>query len=149
VTYTYVVTNSGDTVLHGVVVTDDIIGAIGTVASLAPGESKTLTKTVVVDAKTPPTNIGTVVGTDILGKTVTATDTATITAVLGVEIVQPQDQPTVAPATAAPAVLPLTELPRTGAPLGTEGRAGAIMLQAGLALWFLGRRRRQADPTAG
>ena len=149
VTYTYVITNTGDALLHGVVVSDDIIGAIGTVASLAPGASTTLTKTVVVDAKTPPTNIGTVVGTDILGKTVTATRH-------GDDHRRPgrRDRPTPgpahgAPATASPAVLPLTELPRTGAPLGTEGRAGIIMLQAGLALWFFGRRRRHGDPLAG
>jgi uncharacterized repeat protein (TIGR01451 family) len=144
VTYTYVITNIGDTALHGIVITDDVIGAIGTVASLAPGASATLTKTVDVNVLTPPTNIGTVVGTDVLGGIVKATDKATITLVLGVELVQPQAQ---APApTLTPAVAPLTELPRTGAPLGTEGRVGIILLQAGLVLGFFGRRRRQVGP---
>jgi hypothetical protein len=151
VTYTYVITNTGDTALQGIVVTDDIIGAIGTVASLAPGASTTLTKAVVVDVTTPPTNIGTVTGTDILGQTVRDTDDATITVVLAVELVQPKAElPTVAPATAArPSVAPLTELPRTGAPLRTQGRVGIILLQAGLVLGFFGRRRRQVGPQAG
>ena len=148
VTYTYVVTNTGDVVLHGIVVTDDIIGAIGTVASLAPGESATLTKTVVVDATTPATNIGTATGIDLIGKTVTATDDATITVVLGVVVVEP----TVAPAAAAPVALPLTappavaplvtELPRTGGgPLQAQTWAALAMIQVGLILTLAGRRR--------
>ena len=44
VTYTYVVTNTGDTTLYNVSVDDDIIGHIGDIAELAPGESETLTK---------------------------------------------------------------------------------------------------------
>jgi prealbumin domain-containing protein len=138
VTYTYVITNTGDTVLHGIVISDDIIGAIGTIASLAPGASTTLTKTVVVDAKTSPTNIGTVMGTDVLGKTVKTTDKATITVVLGVELVKP----TVAPATAAPVGLPLTELPRTGGPLQAQTRAALALIEVGLVLAIAGRRRR-------
>ena len=45
VTYTYIVTNTGQTVLTNVVVTDDKIGAIGTIQVMNPGESVTLTKT--------------------------------------------------------------------------------------------------------
>jgi hypothetical protein len=132
VTYTYVVTNTGDAVLNNIVVNDDIIGLIGTVGSLNPGESITMAKTVNVDANTPPTNIGTATGTDVIGGSVTASDDETITVVLG-EVL----------------VAPAAELPRTGAPLRTEGRVGIILLQAGLALWFLGRRRRQVGPQAG
>ena len=126
VTYTYVVTNTGDAVLSNIVVTDDIIGAIGTVASLAPGQSVTLSKTVNVDASTPPTNIGTANGTDVLGKTVTASDSETIAVVLGIVVVQPA-----------------VELPRTGSPLGTQARLGLFLLQAGLLLALLGHRRRK------
>ena len=82
VTYTYVVTNTGDTMLKNVTVTDDILGAIGSIGELAASESATLSKTVQVDASTPPRNIGTAVGTDILGQTVSATDDAVITVVL-------------------------------------------------------------------
>jgi hypothetical protein len=91
-----------------------------------------MTKTVIVDVTTPPTNIGTVVGTDVLGATVTASDHATITAVLGAVEVQPA-----------------AELPRTGAPLGTEARLGLLLLQAGLVLALLGRRRKRTHPQAG
>jgi uncharacterized repeat protein (TIGR01451 family) len=129
VTYTYVVTNTGDTTLHDVLVVDDILGAIGTVGSLAAGESVTLTKTVVVGVSTPPTNIGTVTGTDVLGQTVSANDNATITVVLG-------------------QVLALPELPRTGSPLGAQARVGIILLQVGLVLHLLGRRRRRFHPQA-
>jgi uncharacterized repeat protein (TIGR01451 family) len=122
VTYTYVVTNTGDTTLRDVLVTDDILGVIGRISELAPGESVTLAKTVDVDATTPPTNIGTVVGTDVLGQTVTANDDATITVVLGL-------------------VLP-AELPRTGSPLGAQTRAALALIQVGLVLTLAGRRRR-------
>jgi uncharacterized repeat protein (TIGR01451 family) len=149
VTYTYVVTNTGDTVLHDVVVTDDILGEIGTVGTLAPGESKTLTKTVVVDAKTPRTNIGTVTGIDVLGKTVTDTDDATITVVPALVLAEVLPLTVTPPGVVAPPVPPVTaplaaaELPRTGSPLATEARLGIILLQAGLALELLGRRRRR------
>ncbi len=120
VTYTYVVTNTGDTDLFGVIVTDDILGTIGTVGSLAPGESVTMSKTVIVDVSTPPTNIGVATGTDVLGEQVTASDTATITVVL-------------------PAVL---ELPRTGSPLGAQTRAAIMLMEVGIFMTLAGRRRR-------
>jgi len=123
VTYTYVVTNTGDAVLHDVVVTDDIIGAIGTLGELAPGESVTFTKTVIVDASTPPRNIGTAVGTDVLGQTVNANDDAVITVVLGAV----QEQP---------------ELPRTGAPLIRQSRTALALIEIGIVMTLAGRRRR-------
>ena len=152
VTYSYVITNTGDTPLQGIVVTDDIIGAIGTVDSLAPGASVTLTKTVDVDADTPPTNVGTVTGTDAIGGVVTDTDRATITVVLGGAIAQPQAQaptPTLVPAAQpAVAVQPAVELPRTGSPLGSQARLGLLLLLGGLVVALLGRRRRKLDPQA-
>jgi uncharacterized repeat protein (TIGR01451 family) len=123
VTYTYVITNTGDTTLSNILVVDDILGAIGTVGSLAPGESLTMAKTVVVDFNTPPVNIGTVTAKDVLGQTVTARDDAVITVVLG-------------------EVLVLPELPRTGGPLGTQARLGFLLVQVGLVLHLLARRRR-------
>ena len=125
VTYTYVVTNTGDAALHDVEVSDDILGLIGIVSSLAPGETVTLAKTVDVDANTPPTNIGTAVGTDVLGETVTASDDATITVVLGEVLTKP------------------AELPRTGAPLQTETRAALAMIEVGLILELSARYRRR------
>jgi uncharacterized repeat protein (TIGR01451 family) len=143
VTYSYVVTNTGDTALHDVVVNDDIIGLIGTIGTLNPGETRTLTKTVNVDINTPRTNIGTVSGTDVLGGKVTASDKETITVVLGEVLVQPAAQPA-----AQPALQPAVELPRTGAPLGMQVRLGLFLLQAGLVLELLGRRRRRLNPQA-
>lgn len=99
VTFTYVVTNTGDTTLFNVVVVDDQLGPIGTIAELAPGESATLTKTMVVAADSPTRNIATATGADVLGKTVTDDDDAIITIVLPEVIVRP----------------PVAPLPRTGA----------------------------------
>ncbi|MBN1478787.1 T9SS type A sorting domain-containing protein, partial [candidate division KSB1 bacterium] len=45
VTWTYVVTNTGNVTLTSIVVTDDKIGDVGTIPSLDPGQSHTLTKT--------------------------------------------------------------------------------------------------------
>jgi uncharacterized repeat protein (TIGR01451 family) len=118
VTYTYVVTNTGDTALFNVSVTDDILGAIGTIGQLLPGESVTMAKTVQVDASTPPRNIGTAVGTDVLGQSVSATDDAVITVVLALE------------------------LPRTGGPLQAETRAAIMLLEVGIFMSIAGRRRR-------
>jgi uncharacterized repeat protein (TIGR01451 family) len=120
VTYTYVITNTGDTTLFNLLVTDDILGAIATLGQLGVGESVTFAKTVDVNALTPPRNIGTAVGTDQLGLTVSASDDAVITVVLG-------------------AVL---ELPRTGAPLGAQTRAALALIQVGIVLTLAGRRRR-------
>ncbi len=40
VTYEFTVTNTGETTLENIKVTDDVLGDIGTVASLAPGSPK-------------------------------------------------------------------------------------------------------------
>ncbi len=62
VVYTYVVTNSGNTWLKNVTVTDDKIGVIGTVdGRIAPGTIATLTKTTWVSESV--TNLATVSGT--------------------------------------------------------------------------------------
>jgi len=72
VTYTYVVTNTGDTTLFHVSVDDDVLGHIGDIPQLDAGDSVTLTK----DWELPRdelavTNVGTATGTDVLDKTVT------------------------------------------------------------------------------
>ena len=45
VTWTYEVTNTGNVTLADIVVTDDVLGPIGTILTLAPGASATFTKT--------------------------------------------------------------------------------------------------------
>jgi uncharacterized repeat protein (TIGR01451 family) len=85
VTYTYVVTNTGDTPLINVEVTDDKLGDVCTIASLGVGESKTCSKTTVLSAAGSVVNVGTATGTDDVAprKTVTDTDDAAVTIVLG------------------------------------------------------------------
>jgi uncharacterized repeat protein (TIGR01451 family) len=89
VTFSYEVTNTGDTTLDGIAVTDDILGDIGVIDSLAPGESQTLTKTQSVDADSPTHNIGTACGTDELDLEVCDTDDEDISVVLGTIIERP------------------------------------------------------------
>ena len=64
VTYTYVVTNTGDTTLYDVSVDDDVIGHIGDIdQSSSPGQSVTLTKDFVLPAgELGVTNVGTADG---------------------------------------------------------------------------------------
>jgi uncharacterized repeat protein (TIGR01451 family) len=82
VTYTYVVTNIGDTTLYDVSVDDDVMGHIGDIAILEPGASVTLTKDFVVGDQ-PVTNVATVSGNDILGRSVSATDDASVAPIAG------------------------------------------------------------------
>lgn len=84
VVYSFLVTNEGDIDLHDVVITDDILGLIGTIDHLPMGESETLTKGAVISADV--INVGTVEGTygDSEGEfngSVTATDSAEVDAI--------------------------------------------------------------------
>ena len=125
VTFTYLVTNTGDTTLFEVKVTDDILGEIGTVARLEPGQSTTLTKTATVSSSVPR-NVGTATGRDTLGKQVTANDDEVITFALPT-VVEPA--PPVEP---APAPVPVA---RTGAETGRLVQiALVLMLVGGLAV---------------
>ena len=82
VTYSYKVTNTGDTTLYDISVDDDVIGHIGDIAQLEPGQTVTLTKDWVLPAdEVLVTNVGTVTGTDVLGKSVSADDDANVTIV--------------------------------------------------------------------
>ncbi len=82
VTFTYVVTNTGDTTLFDISVDDDILGHIGDIAVLEPGASATLTKDFVV-GDVPVTNVGTATGEDILGRSVSSNDDALVTPIAG------------------------------------------------------------------
>jgi uncharacterized repeat protein (TIGR01451 family) len=82
VTYTYVVTNLGDTTLFDVSVDDDVLGHIGVVQSLNAGASATLTATFTVGTN-PVTNIGTAAGEDVLGEVVSDTDSAFVSPIAG------------------------------------------------------------------
>jgi len=80
VTYSFAVTNSGDTTLTNVVVTDDKLGAIGTIPTLAAGATVTLTKDFTIPAgSTGVDNIATACGSDPLSAKVCDTDTHHLT----------------------------------------------------------------------
>jgi uncharacterized repeat protein (TIGR01451 family) len=82
VTYTYVVTNTGDVTLFDITVDDDVLGHIGDIAELEPGHSATLTKDFVV-GDVPVINVAIAKGHDILGREVSADDDALVTPILG------------------------------------------------------------------
>ena len=82
VTYRYLVRNTGDVTLTNLTVTDDQLGAVGTVPQLAPGHSITLTMTRTLSAKHVwVTNTGTATAQDPSGHHVAATDQASVTIV--------------------------------------------------------------------
>jgi len=130
ITYTYVVTNTGDTTLFDVSVDDDKLGHIGDIASLEPGESVTLTA-----ASTLPnsagdlTNVVTAVGVDELDLEVSDDDAVTVSVVL--------PQPPIRRPRPAP-------LPRTGSDLGGFQTAGFAFVLMGFAMLFVSMVRPQA-----
>lgn len=75
ITWQYAVTNMGNTTLTNVRVTDDKAGDIGTIASLAPFETKILTKTGTA-MKGDYSNTATVYGTPPIGPDVSAADSS-------------------------------------------------------------------------
>jgi uncharacterized repeat protein (TIGR01451 family)/LPXTG-motif cell wall-anchored protein len=123
-TFTYVVTNTGDTTLSDVIVVDDQLGEIGRVATLAPGAAAavTMTKTMLVIADSPGVNIAVATGVDILGTKVTDDDKVVLTMVLGVVLVQPA-----------------ATLPRTGAPVRTLTTIGLMLMLLGFILYRIRR----------
>jgi hypothetical protein len=76
VEYTYNVTNTGDTTLNNVNVTDDKLGTIAGPITLAPGESQTFTSSAVLSQNT--TNTATAKGVDVLGTQVQAQAQASV-----------------------------------------------------------------------
>jgi uncharacterized repeat protein (TIGR01451 family) len=128
VTYTYVITNTGDTTLFNVSVDDDVIGHVGDIAKLQPGDSVTLTKDFVLPAGDPEvTNVGTATGTDVLGKQVSDNDDAFVT------IVKAENPPPAPPPTAF-----------TGSDAARLGLIAGVLLALGLLGIVLGRKRREA-----
>lgn len=77
VTYTYIVSNLGDTSLSGVSIDDDHFGTIAFGQSLAVGESLTFLKDTIITGNT--TNTATADGVDQLGVHAIATATVTVT----------------------------------------------------------------------
>jgi uncharacterized repeat protein (TIGR01451 family) len=82
VTYTYAVTNTGDTTLFDISVDDDILGHIGDIASLGVNRTAEVTAEITLGSS-PITNIATAAGSDVLGLSVSDVDEATVTVVAG------------------------------------------------------------------
>ena len=131
VTYTYVVTNTGDTTLYDISVDDDMMGHIGDIEVLEPGQSVTLTKDFVVGDE-PVTNVATAEGEDILGRSVSATDDAVVTPIAGVTPTRRPPPPT----------------PFTGSDAGRLGLVAMALLGIGATLVAVTRRRRTEGGTA-
>jgi uncharacterized repeat protein (TIGR01451 family) len=130
VTFTYVVTNTGDVTLYNISVDDDILGHIGNIAQLDPGHSATLTKDSEVTAEIV-TNIGTAVGHDILGREVSASDDATVAPIAG-ENPPPNNPPT----------------PFTGSDAGRLGLITMVLFGIGVTVVASTRRRRTKGEAA-
>lgn len=82
ITYTYVVSNTGDAALTDISVNDDRLGHIGDVAHMQPGHAVTLRATRVLNASDVwVTNTATARGTDVAGHVVSGTDVAAVTIV--------------------------------------------------------------------
>jgi uncharacterized repeat protein (TIGR01451 family) len=132
IVYTYLVTNTGDTALFDIVVTDDKLGTIGHIESLAAGGSAQLTATFTLGSA-PVTNVATVVGEDSTGHEVSAQDSATVTVVLAGGGGDGDDD--------GPGGTPFT-----GADTGGLGVLVLVLSTLGAALVALtGRRRSAAD----
>jgi hypothetical protein len=84
IVYRYVVHNVGDVTLTDVAITDDRMGPIGTVATLAAGHTATLQTTrVLSDVDVWVTNVASARASDPTGATVEASDDASISLVAG------------------------------------------------------------------
>ena len=130
VTYTFKVTNTGDTTLYDISVDDDVIGHIGDIAQLDAGKSVTLTKDWELPSDSDQVvNVGTATGTDVLGKTVTADDDANVTIVSGTH----HHRPTPPPPTAF-----------TGSDALRLGAIALVLLGLGSLALLVSRRRRSA-----
>ena len=129
ITYTFKITNTGDIDLKNVQATDDKLGNIGTVASLAVGESTTLTKDFTVPSGVAVVdNTVTACGTDTLSLQVCNTDKhhLDVTQVLGEHVVR-------------------EPLAVTGADLGWRSLIGLLLLVAGVGLRVMRRRNRRSE----
>ncbi len=82
ITYTYAVTNTGDTPLFHISVDDDMVGHVGDIATLPVGGTVERTSQITLGSS-PITNIGTAGGSDALGGFVSDEASATVTVVAG------------------------------------------------------------------
>ena len=127
VTYTFVVTNTGDVTLYDVTVDDNVMGHIGDIPVLEVGASVTLTKDFVVGTE-PVLNVAVAEGHDILGRVVRDDDDALVSPILGEN---PPNPPGTPPGT-----------PFTGSDAGRLGSITLLLLGIGATVVAATRRRR-------
>ena len=127
VTFTYVITNTGDTTLYDVTVDDNVLGHIGDIPVLEPGQSVTMTKDFVV-GNDPVTNVATASGEDVLGRSVSSSDAVTVSPIAGEN--------------------PPPPTPFTGSDAGRLGLIAMALLGLGATLVAVTRRRRTEDGSA-
>jgi uncharacterized repeat protein (TIGR01451 family) len=82
ITYTYAVTNTGDTPLFNISVDDDMVGHVGDITTLPVGGTVERTSQITLGSS-PITNIATAGGSDALGGFVSDEASATVTVVAG------------------------------------------------------------------
>jgi len=87
VTFSFKVTNTGDVTLTNISVDDDVLGHIGDIPSLSPGQSVTLTASTTL-GDTELVNVGSAQAADVIGSVVRAEDKHQVDVVLGSEISQ-------------------------------------------------------------
>ncbi|HMS25604.1 MAG TPA: LPXTG cell wall anchor domain-containing protein, partial [Acidimicrobiia bacterium] len=138
VNYTFVVTNTGTVTLSNVTVIDNVIGDIGTIATLAPGASFTKTVAFVVPASAVGTlrNIATACFAVPVATTNCASDdhALIVVEVGGIVEERPADDGSVS-------VLG-TDIAFTGADSTWLATVGALMAALGAVLFMLTRKRR-------
>ena len=148
VTYTYVVTNTGDVTLENVTLVDDVLGPIELPdTTLEPGESVTVTAVHTLSADDPDTivNVATVTGDPIHGAP--AVDDLDDETVSVVEVL-----PEVLPETGSDTVMLLTmALLLVLGGLGVLGSQRMMVAPAAapMTAWLGRQRRRRRGPTAG
>lgn len=131
VTFTYVIVNTGDSTLYDISVDDDILGHVGDIAILEPGVPVTLTKDFVVGDQIV-TNVGTAAGEDVLARSVSAEDTATVGPIAGENPPPPNNPPT----------------PFTGSDAGRLGIITMVLFGIGVTVVASTRRRRPKGEAA-
>ncbi len=129
VTYSFEVTNTGDTPLSDVVITDEVTGAVGSLAGLKPGQSRTVRVPYSLPSDPKVVNLATVRASDLLGLEVTATDDAFVTVVA-----KEEEEQTGAGGT-----------PFTGGRIAEPALLTVLLAALGMTLLATSRRRR-AEP---
>ena len=127
VTYTYLVTNTGDTPLFDITVVDDVMGFIGEIPFLDVGDDATLTKDFVVGDEVV-INVAVAEGEDETGRSVSDDDDAIVTPIAG-------EQPPSPTPPASPTAF-------TGSDAGRLGLITMVLFGIGVTVVAATRRRR-------